>query len=83
MRVRLPPGVPTLEDLMTNWQDYFKIVEIEGAGPDQFLYDTKYQVIVVNTEQVVGTYKDFKYAQKQAKYKFKKISKRVEKLLLG
>lgn len=74
---------------MTKWQDYFKIVEIEN--PD---YDTEqwhldednpwrlYQLVDMS-ETVVATYKDFKYAKKQAKYKFKRLQAKLEKILLA
>lgn len=42
-----------------------------------------YDLTVKATNIVVASYKDEVYAKKQAKYKFKKISKRVEAILLG
>lgn len=78
MRVRLPPGVP----LMTKWQDYFKIVDVDREEHDMF-YTFEYQLVVIANDKIVGTYKDEAYAKKQAKYKFRRMLKQVEKTLLG
>lgn len=69
---------------MTKWEDYF---ELSTISPDTPEYDSskwwQVQLKIKVSGQVVGVYQDFKYAEKQAKYKFKKIIKQVEKTLLG
>lgn len=67
---------------MNKWQDYYKIEEIfyqDGDLGSMFVYN----VVIISTCEVVGKYKDEHYARKQAKYKFKKIANKVEKMLLG
>jgi len=60
------------------WQDYYKIEDewVEDIG-----FEAK--LIVIATGEIVGKYKDTRYAEKQAKYKFKKILNKVETILLG
>lgn len=59
---------------MNKWQDYF---ELSAKSWNEIA------LVVKGTNEVVGVYVDAKYAKKQAKYKFKKITKKVEKALLG
>lgn len=65
---------------MTTWQQYFEIEEIIPKEPWD---DCQYRLSVRATGEIVGIYSDQVYATKQAKYKFKKMTNRVEKLLLG
>jgi hypothetical protein len=67
---------------MTKWQDYFTVEEYTQESVD-LSYFHRYKLIVKSTGQIVGNYKDMTYACKQAKYKFKKMSKQVEEILLG
>lgn len=72
--------------MLGQWSDYFDIVVKEQddyVGLRAAWLDPEWNLIVKGTNEVVGTYRDYKYAIKQAKYKFKKISSRVEKILLG
>ena len=64
------------------WDDYFNI-ETEYINDGDYHSHYQYKIVVKATKEIVGTYKDNRYAIKQAKYKFKKISNRVEKILLG
>jgi hypothetical protein len=64
------------------WNEYFEIKERyieDGDLGTTYMYD----LIIKSTNIIVASYKDESYAKKQAKYKFKKITNRVEKLLLG
>lgn len=73
-----------LEDLMTKWNEYFKIVDNDKSDIDNFEWDNhEYQIVIIATGEVIGTYKDERYAIKQAKHKFKRIVSQVEKILLG
>lgn len=65
------------------WEEHFKIVRKENCGLDFSDWNDEYELVLISTGEVVGKYKDETYARKQAKYKFKKISKQVEKILLG
>lgn len=69
---------------MNKWDQYFKIVDVDKSDENDFWMDNhEYQLVVISTGEVVGTYKDEKYAKKQAKYKFKRLASQVEKILLG
>lgn len=67
---------------MNKWNDYFQIIEVDREEHEMW-YAYEYKLVVIANQQVVGTYKDEKYAKKQAKYKFRRILKQVEKTLLG
>lgn len=71
---------------MTKWQDYFDVVPVTPKDQDasdwMLGYNQEYAIVDKN-DVVIGTYKDYKYAIKQAKYKFKKIMSGVERILLG
>ncbi len=69
------------------WNDYFKIVQIENARSDMsasdWLLDQYYAYEIRDPDdKLIGTYKDHKYAKRQAKYKFKKLMAKLEKILL-
>lgn len=68
---------------MRTWEEYYRVDRKENSGVDFSDWLDTYQIVVISTNEVVGTYKDYKYARKQAKHKFKKIVKRVERILLG
>ncbi len=69
---------------MNKWDQYFKIVDVDKSHEDNFEWDNhEYHLVIISTGEVIGKYKDEKYAKKQAKYKFKRIANRVEKILLG
>lgn len=65
------------------WDDYFYIkceyLNKEIVFESHYIY----KVVIKNTDEVVGTYNDERYAKKQARYKFKKIASKVERILLG
>lgn len=73
---------------MNKWQDYFEIQDAL-ADPDSldsikhWDFKSRYKLIDKSTGKIIGRYQDDKYARKQAKYKFKKMAKRVERILLG
>ncbi len=67
---------------MEKWDDYFMIVE-EWIEDGDIGSRYEYHLIIKNSKETIGKYKDQVYAIKQAKYKFKRISNRVEKILLG
>ena len=67
---------------MIKWTDYFEIKERwveDGDIGSMYMYD----VTIIASNIIVASYNDQKYAMKQARFKFKKISKRVEEILLG
>lgn len=75
---------------MNKWSDYYKIVEIENPDYDPekwMLFDDnmpwKLYQIIDPSDTTIGTYRDFKYAKKQAKYKFKCLQAKLEKILLA
>lgn len=67
---------------MTKWEDYFIVEEVDLDVWNKH-YPNVIKLAIKSTGQPVGWYKDTRYAEKQAKYKFKKIIKQVEKTLLG
>lgn len=70
---------------MNKWNDYFKVVQIEkdGAGASMWMLDEHYTYEIHDPDgKVMGSYKDQKYAIKQAKYKFRKLLAKWEKILL-
>lgn len=64
--------------MFDRWYHHYKIER--SVDFEEFI--VKYLVIRLHDNQLIGAYRDFKYAQKQAKFKFKKMQKKVEKLLL-
>lgn len=71
------------------WNDYFKIECIEQPFSGDFsrsdwtLEDYyKYELRDLDGN-LIGTYRDFKYAKKQAKYKFNKMMAKLENILLA
>jgi hypothetical protein len=74
---------------MTKWQEYYTIVEIEnipkeGQSASSWMMGeySKYHLLDPDGK-IIGIYKDKKYAKKQAKYKFKKILAKLERILLA
>lgn len=69
---------------MTKWEDYF---ELSVITPEDKQYTSSQwwhmSLKIKSTGESIGVYRDRKYAVKQAKYKFKKLVKQVEKALLG
>lgn len=66
---------------MNKWEDYFNIRE-KDMEEDSFFTWPGYELVITSTDTVIGHYKDFKYAKKQAKFKFKKMMRSVERILL-
>lgn len=64
---------------MTKWTDFF---QVEPVGSDSLWADDRRYAIKDATGKQIGEYKDRKYAVKQAKYKFKKMQAKIERLLL-
>ena len=65
---------------MRTWTEYY-YVEWDDESDDPFR--ECYLLRIKGTNEVVGRYRDSKYAEKQAKYKFKRIIQNLEKTLLG
>lgn len=68
---------------MTNWQEYFYIKNRSCQTNDDPFADDAYDLCIKGTDEVVASYNDRRYAIKQAKYKFKRITQKLEKILLG
>ena len=75
---------------MTKWQDYFTIHEVDNHDTRDLNDEDSWMThpfwlfeVRDPNNKVVGTYKDEKYAKKQARYKFKKMMANVEKILLS
>ena len=76
---------------MNKWNDYFKIVKVENvedpgyASATMWLLEESYYKYELHDPygNVVATYKDRAYAQKQAKYKFKRMMAKLENILLA
>jgi len=73
---------------MNKWNDYFQIVQKENledrAHTSMWMFDEYYRYELVDPDgNIVATYKDHKYAKKQAKYKFKNMMAKLEKILLA
>ena len=68
---------------MRNWQEYFYIEPIDCRTNDDPFADDEFELRFKTNDEVVGRYNDMCYTQKQARYKFRKISQKLEKILLG
>jgi hypothetical protein len=69
---------------MENWKNYFEVKEVDESEEEHWALDVfEYHLINKHTGEVLGIYKDKRYAEKQAKYKYKKILSKLEKSLLG
>lgn len=69
---------------MQRWQDYFTVIEVTSSSDDDVLFTmngVRYN-LVDRDGNVVAVYRDHRYAVKQAKYRYKKLSKKLEKILL-
>lgn len=70
------------------WNDYYKIVRVdlladERRSATSWMLDEEIRYELHDPDgNVIAKYKDFKYAKKQAKYKFKKLQAKLEKILL-
>lgn len=74
------------------WQEVFKI-EIRETKPEKpGILGTKlfhkyavekFALIDIRTKEVIGLYDDYKYAKKQARYRYKKIINKIDRMLLG
>lgn len=74
---------------MNKWDDYYKIVMVDNFRDQNGSYkiydlDEPYYLYQLHDPSgvIVATYKDPKYAKKQAKYKFRKLQAKLEKILL-
>lgn len=70
---------------MKDWKNFFEIKEFTSSHEDDhWVFDNyEYHLINKHSGEVIGKYKDQRYAEKQAKYKYKKILRKLEKTLLG
>ena len=62
------------------WSDYFDI-EVDNSKGDW--RDVKIFLKEKSTGKIIAEYKDIKYATKQAKHKFKRLIKKIERTVLG
>lgn len=67
---------------MQGWEEYFEIKEVFYEDGD-FGSRYTYSLIIRATGEVIGNYRDIMYAKKQARHKYKKISKKIERILLS
>jgi hypothetical protein len=74
---------------MMKWTDYYKIVRVdlmaeENRSATSWMLDEEIRYELHDIDgNVIAKYKDFKYAKKQAKYKFKRLQAKLENILLG
>lgn len=64
----------------TTYKELYEIVQPD-LMKDSWPY--KYKLLYKPTNEIVGEYGDEQYAIKQARYKYRKHIKKVEKILLG
>jgi len=80
---------PSGSTILNKWNDYFKIVQVEnlprgGQSATSWMLEEYLSYEVRDPDdKLIGTYKDQKYAIKQAKYKFKRLQAKLEKILLA
>lgn len=67
---------------MRTWKEMFEI-KLRSEPDGDWGYVDYYELINKHSGEVVGTYDDEKYAEKQARYKYKKILSKLEKALLS
>lgn len=66
------------------WEDIFELkYDTETGGMDMHTVNAKFVLIEKASGKVVGAYDDQMYAIKQARHKFKRYMKRIERMLLG
>lgn len=71
------------------WNDYYKIVRVDLMADDKrsatsWMLDEEIRYEIHDPDgKVIAKYKDFQYAKKQAKYRFKKLQAKLEKILLA
>jgi hypothetical protein len=71
------------------WNDYFKIECVENPAmqditASNWMLEDYYKYELRDPDgNLIGSYKDFRYAKKQAEYKFKKMMAKLEKILLA
>ena len=71
------------------WNDYYKIVRVdlmadEDKSATSWMLDEEIRYEIHDPDgKVIAKYKDFQYAKKQAKYRFKKLQAKLEKILLA
>lgn len=67
---------------MQKWDDYYKVIrKVPESATDWILQEYKYE-LRDNEDKLIGTYDSYSYAVKQAKYRFKKLQAKLEKILL-
>ncbi len=66
------------------WTDMFEIkYDTESSGVNNVHFPVKFHIVDKSTGNIVGSYDDHQYAIKQAKHKFKRYIKKIERMLLG
>jgi hypothetical protein len=80
-----------MSDADTAWQSLFEvrlryavtgeILRLQAVPLNSRLYE--YQLVNVHTNQVVGTYRTEQYAKKQARRKYNKLIRLLEKNLMS
>lgn len=75
---------------MNKWSDYFHVVAIDnpnwsdfdGGSSNGMRFFILYELRTVGDNTLIGTYNDRRYAEKQARFRFKKLQAKLEKILL-
>lgn len=69
------------------WESYYVVAREEAVIEDGDLgsyYDTKYLILDKNSkEKVAGPYRDYSYARKQARRRYKKLVRNMERALMS
>lgn len=68
-----------------SWKSYYAVVQDRQAVDDLgYYYDKKYYIVDRNTrEKLHGPYRDYTYAKKQARHRYKKVVRNMERLLMS
>ncbi len=68
---------------MNDWQSVYKVEPVDDPDPeDPYPWNAYTQVVNILTGEIVGKYKSMHYAKRQARYRYKKELKKIEKALL-
>lgn len=69
------------------WEAYYVVVREENYIDDGDIgsyYDTKFVIVDKNSkEKVSGPYRDYSYARKQARRRYKKLVRNMERALMS
>lgn len=78
---------------MIDWKSVYEIRHVQSSdmetwhpyqGVGQYdIYAEQWELIYKSTGQMIARYRDFKYARKQARYRYRKSLKKIEKILFS